>query len=290
MAPPLLALADIHLTFGGTPLLEGAELSISERERVCLVGRNGSGKSTLLKIAAGIVEADRGVRFAQPGASILDAGCGYGFHAMRMARRGLKVTGVDFSDAALAAARQNIEAAGLTSQIHVEKGDLLALPFRDAEFDFASSWGVLMHIPEVERVLGELARVLKPGGRLALMENDMASWHVRLWEPAVRTVKRALGRQVQERRRTERGIEEWFAEKDGGLLVRKIDVAWLTRACAERGLTLVGRFPSQFTELYTQMPTRALKRLVYRFNQAWFDRGGRAQGAMGNVFVFQKET
>src|SRR5204862_3635254 len=60
----------IHLTFGGTPLLEGAELSIAERERVCLVGRNGSGKSTLLKIAAGLVESDRGARFAQPGATI----------------------------------------------------------------------------------------------------------------------------------------------------------------------------------------------------------------------------
>ena len=70
MPPPLLTLQDIHLTFGGTPLLEGAELSISERERVCLVGRNGSGKSTLLKIAAGGVEADRGARFAQPGATI----------------------------------------------------------------------------------------------------------------------------------------------------------------------------------------------------------------------------
>src|SRR6478609_8261632 len=70
MAPPLLTLQDIHLTFGGTPLLEGAELSIGERERVCLVGRNGSGKSTLLKIAAGLVEADRGARFAQPGATI----------------------------------------------------------------------------------------------------------------------------------------------------------------------------------------------------------------------------
>jgi ATP-binding cassette subfamily F protein uup len=70
MAPPLLTLQDIRLTFGGTPLLEGAELSIGERERVCLVGRNGSGKSTLLKIAAGLVEADRGVRFAQPGATI----------------------------------------------------------------------------------------------------------------------------------------------------------------------------------------------------------------------------
>jgi ATP-binding cassette subfamily F protein uup len=70
MAPPLLTLQDIHLTFGGTPLLEGAELSISERERVCLVGRNGSGKSTLLKIAAGLVEFDHGARFAQPGATI----------------------------------------------------------------------------------------------------------------------------------------------------------------------------------------------------------------------------
>jgi len=70
MAPPLLTLQDIHLTFGGTPLLEGAELSIGERERVCLVGRNGSGKSTLLKIAAGTVEADKGTRFAQPGATV----------------------------------------------------------------------------------------------------------------------------------------------------------------------------------------------------------------------------
>src|SRR5262245_55091965 len=70
MPPPLLTLQDIHLTFGGTPLLEGAELAIGQRERVCLVGRNGSGKSTLLKIAAGTVEADRGTRFAQPGATI----------------------------------------------------------------------------------------------------------------------------------------------------------------------------------------------------------------------------
>src|SRR3954471_16673436 len=70
MPPPLLTLQDVHLTFGGTPLLEGAELILGERERVCLVGRNGSGKSTLLKIAAGLVEADHGARFAQPGATI----------------------------------------------------------------------------------------------------------------------------------------------------------------------------------------------------------------------------
>ena len=67
---PLLQLRDIALTFGGTPLLDGAELSVSAGEQVCLVGRNGSGKSTLLKIAAGLIEPDRGARFLQPGATI----------------------------------------------------------------------------------------------------------------------------------------------------------------------------------------------------------------------------
>ena len=70
MAPPLLQLKDIALTFGGTPLLTGAELSVSTGERVSLVGRNGSGKSTLLKIAAGLVEPDRGTVFVQPGALV----------------------------------------------------------------------------------------------------------------------------------------------------------------------------------------------------------------------------
>ncbi len=64
---PLLQLKDIALTFGGTPLLSSAELSVGAGERVSLVGRNGTGKSTLLKIAAGLVEPDRGSIFVQPG-------------------------------------------------------------------------------------------------------------------------------------------------------------------------------------------------------------------------------
>jgi len=66
MAPPLLTLTNIGLTFGGTPLLEGAEMSVFPGARICLVGRNGSGKSTFLKIAAGLVEADQGEVFQQP--------------------------------------------------------------------------------------------------------------------------------------------------------------------------------------------------------------------------------
>ena len=70
MAPPLLQLGGIALTFGGTPLLEGVDLAVAAGERVCLVGRNGSGKSTLLKIVAGLVEPDKGTRFLQPDATI----------------------------------------------------------------------------------------------------------------------------------------------------------------------------------------------------------------------------
>ncbi|SDQ87009.1 ABC-F family ATP-binding cassette domain-containing protein [Pseudovibrio sp. Tun.PSC04-5.I4] len=70
MAPPLLHVRDIHLNFGTTPLLNGAELQVGEGERICLVGRNGSGKSTLLKIAAGLAEPDKGDYFLQPGRTI----------------------------------------------------------------------------------------------------------------------------------------------------------------------------------------------------------------------------
>ncbi|WP_180899320.1 ABC-F family ATP-binding cassette domain-containing protein [Martelella soudanensis] len=68
--PPILKLDDIHLSFGGTPLLSGAGLQVEPGDRICLVGRNGSGKSTLLKIAAGLVEAQSGDIFRQPSATI----------------------------------------------------------------------------------------------------------------------------------------------------------------------------------------------------------------------------
>jgi ABC transport system ATP-binding/permease protein len=69
-AAPLLSLQNIQLTFGGTRLLEGAELIVSPGQRIALVGRNGSGKSTLLKIASGEVTHDAGVRFVEPKATL----------------------------------------------------------------------------------------------------------------------------------------------------------------------------------------------------------------------------
>ncbi len=70
MAPPLLRLDNIFVTFGGTPLLSDASLSVSEGDRIALVGRNGSGKSTLLKIAASLVEPTGGEIFRHPSSTI----------------------------------------------------------------------------------------------------------------------------------------------------------------------------------------------------------------------------
>jgi len=113
-APPLLLLQDVGFTFGGTPLLEGAELSVGARERLCLVGRNGTGKSTLLKIAAGLVEPDRGRRFLQPSVTIR-------YLAQEPDMAGF-ATVEDFVEAGLAPgddrnrARQTLASLGLTGE------------------------------------------------------------------------------------------------------------------------------------------------------------------------------
>jgi len=70
LAPPILKLDDVFLSFGGTPLLAGAALQVEPGDKICLVGRNGSGKSTLLKIAAGLVEAQSGEVFRHPSSTV----------------------------------------------------------------------------------------------------------------------------------------------------------------------------------------------------------------------------
>jgi ATP-binding cassette subfamily F protein uup len=69
-APPLVALRDAAITFGGKPLFSGITLTLGRGERVALVGANGSGKSTILKALAGQIDLDGGTRFLQPGTRI----------------------------------------------------------------------------------------------------------------------------------------------------------------------------------------------------------------------------
>ncbi|MGH2625552.1 MAG: bifunctional 2-polyprenyl-6-hydroxyphenol methylase/3-demethylubiquinol 3-O-methyltransferase UbiG [Anaerolineales bacterium] len=96
------------------------------------------------------------------GLSVLDVGCGGGLLAEEFARLGCTVTGVDPSEASLAAARAHAAGEGLTIEYRRAGGE--ALPFPDASFDLAYCCDVLEHVNDLRRVIAETARVLKPGG------------------------------------------------------------------------------------------------------------------------------
>ncbi len=70
MPPPLLALRNATITFGGRPTFTGVSLALGRGDRACLVGRNGGGKSTILKVLAGLLDLDAGERFKDPGARV----------------------------------------------------------------------------------------------------------------------------------------------------------------------------------------------------------------------------
>jgi ABC transport system ATP-binding/permease protein len=65
--PPLLALKDVRLMDGMTPLFDGVDIALEPRIRACLVGRNGAGKSTLMRMLSGLIEPDSGERYMQQG-------------------------------------------------------------------------------------------------------------------------------------------------------------------------------------------------------------------------------
>jgi ubiquinone/menaquinone biosynthesis C-methylase UbiE len=101
------------------------------------------------------------------GKDVLEVGCGTGVHARLLAAAGARVRAVDLTPTAVELTRRRLELAGLEAD--VSEADAEALPFADASFDYVWSWGVVHHSERTDRVLAEIARVLRPGGRLALM-------------------------------------------------------------------------------------------------------------------------
>ncbi|MEO0821068.1 MAG: bifunctional 2-polyprenyl-6-hydroxyphenol methylase/3-demethylubiquinol 3-O-methyltransferase UbiG [Pseudomonadota bacterium] len=96
------------------------------------------------------------------GRAVLDLGCGGGFLAEALARRGAAVTGIDPAEGAIASAKRHAAAEGL--EIRYETGVGEALPFEDASFDAVVCVDVLEHVADLDRVVAEIARVLRPGG------------------------------------------------------------------------------------------------------------------------------
>ncbi len=223
---------------------------------------------------------------AQTGATVLDAGCGSCAKSKNLVDRGFQVVGSDLSESALAIAREILQGTRYADSIHLEQQNLLKLTFADRSFDYAICWGVLMHVPEVDKAIAELSRIISPGGRLAISEGNMHSMQSRL----LRLLKRLLRLGHSETRFTPAGVENWEDTDDGRLMTRQADMRWLISEFEKHGLQLESRVAGQFSELYWLVPTRFLKRLIHAFNTLWF-RHIRAPGpAFGNILIFRKQT
>jgi len=124
------------------------------------------------------------------GQAALDIGCGTGDDVRAMAAivgPGGRAVGVDVSEALLAEARRRAEGLGLPVAFHV--GDAHRLPLADGGFDVVRAERTLQHLADPQRALGEMARVARPGGRIAVAEPD---WETLVIDLPDRTLTRRI--------------------------------------------------------------------------------------------------
>ena len=111
------------------------------------------------------------------GKDVLEIGCGTGVHARLLAAAGARLSAVDLTPTAVELTRSRLALHGLDAD--VREADAERLPYPDGSFDFVWSWGVVHHSNDTSRVIAQIARVLRPGGRLALMvyhRNSITYW------------------------------------------------------------------------------------------------------------------
>ncbi|RLK09676.1 methyltransferase family protein [Micromonospora sp. M71_S20] len=110
------------------------------------------------------------------GEHVLDAGCGPGETAVSLARQyGVRVTGITVSAFEVEKANERAAASGVGELAHFEYGDFMKLDHPDGTFDAVLALESLQNAPDLDRVLGELYRVLRPGGRLSLSDFSLES-------------------------------------------------------------------------------------------------------------------
>ncbi len=118
---------------------------------------------------------------ARPGERGLDIGCGLGFLACELAREvgpSGRIAGIDLSPDMLAGAREHAAREQVLDRLDFRAGSATDLEFPAAAFDFVTAVQVYLYVPEITRALAEAARVLRPGGRLVVVDTD---WDSCVW-------------------------------------------------------------------------------------------------------------
>lgn len=191
------------------------------------------------------------------GLAVLDVGCGDGKLAVELARRGASVAAVDVSPAMLDAARRRAADAGSHLDLRVAAAD--DLPFPDASFDVVVAVTVLCFVADTRPVYREIARVLKPGGRLVI--GELGRWST--WA-AERRVRAWLGSSMWKRGRFRTATELQSLARGAGLVPGRVTgatfyprAAWAARAMRrlDPPLGRLTTFGAAFLALAARKPT-----------------------------------
>jgi SAM-dependent methyltransferase len=219
----------------------------------------------------------------EPGATVLDAGCGPGVHSVRVARAGYRVYAIDVSQTMLAEAQSRVAGAGAASSVEFSRQDLTRLTLPDASFRYAFSWGVIIHIHDVEKALDELARIVEPGGKLALYVTNQSAWDHKL----ERLLRFMLRKPLSGRTTVALGTGTLYDLHEQKLWVWQFNIGELERQLQLRGLKLTHRIVGEFSEIQRRVrgPLRAM---LLRLNNLWFRMRFPPGPAVTNLLVFEK--
>jgi SAM-dependent methyltransferase len=220
---------------------------------------------------------------AEPGATIMDAGCGPGAHAVRVANAGYRVCAVDISAAMLDHARRVVEDANLQSQVDFCQQDLAHLDFADASFRYVFSWGVIIHIPDATRALDELMRIIEPGGKLALyltnktaVDHKIESWTRRvLRKPLIGVQHLAFGDGI------------WYEMNGERLWLWRIDSNAITNYVSENGFRLINRRTGELSEIQVRL-NGLPRRILLHLNNLAYRVHFPPYFACSSLYIFEK--
>jgi len=114
----------------------------------------------------------------KPGQTALDVACGTCDWTLSLAEASEtgRIIGLDFSQNMLDVGSRKVTEAGRQNQIELIQGNAMALPFEDGRFDYATIGFALRNVPDLEKVLAEMMRVVKPGGLVVSLELSKPTW------------------------------------------------------------------------------------------------------------------
>jgi ubiquinone/menaquinone biosynthesis C-methylase UbiE len=218
----------------------------------------------------------------RPGANVLDAGCGGGAHTVRFAKRGFYCTGVDISRPMLERAKELAAAEGVAPRVSYVCCGLEDLSRLDTRFDAVHCRGVLMHIPRWQDVLGELCRVLLPGGKIVILEGNHRSLELAIVR-VVRFLRKSEARLVA----SPAGVEFHRAKQGHAPLTRVANVPHLIAELQSHRIRSLYRFATEFWDI-GRFPAGILRNSAILFNRAWFTLRLPALFSSGNAVIAEK--